>query len=100
MKAGGDWDLDLAEDIKEEVESKYGKVDKLVIDKNSQVSVSTSCLSIFALTSRHSQHGDVFLKFTEIESAAKGVQALNGRLFAGKAIVAKFISEPVFKAHV
>lgn len=43
MKAGGDWDLDLAEDIKEEVESKYGKVDKLVIDKNSQVSVSTSC---------------------------------------------------------
>jgi hypothetical protein len=35
-----------------------------------------------------------------VDSAAKGVQGLNGRLFGGQKVVAKFIPEPVFKAHI
>lgn len=31
------WDLDLADDIKGEVEAKYGAVDKLKVEKNSAV---------------------------------------------------------------
>jgi len=44
--------------------------------------------------------GDVYLKFKSIDDAAKGVQALNGRIFSGQRVVAKFISEPVYKAHI
>lgn len=38
-KAGPDWHLDVAEDIKGEVESKYGPVDNIFVDRNSQVSL-------------------------------------------------------------
>jgi len=44
--------------------------------------------------------GDVYLKFMAVDDAAKGVQALNGRMFSGQRVVAKFISEPVYKAHI
>ena len=34
------WDLDMAEDIKGEVESKYGPIRKIKVDKMSRVSLS------------------------------------------------------------
>lgn len=37
------WHLDLEEDIKEEVEAKYGKLDKIFVDKNSSVSNLPLC---------------------------------------------------------
>lgn len=40
------WDLDMAEDIKGEVESKYGPVRKIKVDKMSRVSLA-SPLSIW-----------------------------------------------------
>jgi hypothetical protein len=35
------WDLDMAEDIKGEVESKYGPIRKIKVDKMSRVSNNT-----------------------------------------------------------
>lgn len=35
-----DWDKDLADDVKGECESKYGKVDHIMVEKDSQVSAS------------------------------------------------------------
>ncbi|KAI5452006.1 Phosphatidylinositol-3-phosphatase SAC1, variant 2 [Naganishia albida] len=74
------WHLDLEEDIKEEVEAKYGKVDKLVVDKNSP-------------------DGHVFIKFADTTGASRGIAGLNGRFFSAKKITAHYISEAIFKAH-
>lgn len=35
-----DWDKELAEDVKSECESKYGRVDHIMVEKDSQVSTS------------------------------------------------------------
>ncbi|KAJ9128283.1 hypothetical protein QFC24_000576 [Naganishia onofrii] len=74
------WHLDLEEDIKEEIEAKYGKVDKLVVDKNSP-------------------EGHVFIKFADVAAATNGIAGLNGRFFSAKKISAHNISEAIFKAH-
>lgn len=43
------WDLDMAEDIKGEVEDKYGPVKKIKVDKMSRVSLPASISRISAL---------------------------------------------------
>jgi RNA-binding protein 39 len=42
------WDLDLAEDVKGEVETKYGKLKRIKVDKMSAVSVGSKPLTYSA----------------------------------------------------
>ncbi|KAI9637373.1 uncharacterized protein MKK02DRAFT_23907, partial [Dioszegia hungarica] len=75
------WDLDLAEDVKSEVESKYGKLRQIKVDKMSA--------------------GEVYMEFGEgARFADMAVQGLNGRYFGGRTLRAEFISEALFKAHM
>ncbi|KAK4683787.1 RNA-binding protein 23/39, partial [Tremellales sp. Uapishka_1] len=74
------WDLDLAEDIKGEVESKYGTVKRLKVEKMSA--------------------GEVYIEFDGVPAAEKGIKGLNGRYFGGRRLQASFISETLFKAHL
>ncbi|TFK30409.1 splicing factor, CC1-like protein [Coprinopsis marcescibilis] len=73
------WDNDLAEDVKSECESKYGKVLAIKVEKDSQ--------------------GEIYVKFDEIDFAKKAIQALNGRWFGGRQIAANFISDAIMAAH-
>ncbi|WVQ74830.1 hypothetical protein IAR50_004437 [Cryptococcus sp. DSM 104548] len=74
------WDLDLAEDVKGEVESKYGQVVRIKVEKMSA--------------------GEVYIQFAEIDSATKAIRGLNGRFFGGRMLMAGYISETLFKAHL
>lgn len=75
------WDLDLAEDVKGEVESKYGKLKRIKVDKMSA--------------------GEVYMEFNDgARFADMAVQGLNGRFFGGRQLRAEFISEALFKAHL
>nr|XP_019011420.1 RNA-binding protein 39 [Kwoniella pini CBS 10737]OCF50201.1 RNA-binding protein 39 [Kwoniella pini CBS 10737] len=73
------WDLDLAEDVKGEVETKYGKVKRIKVEKLSA--------------------GEVYIEFGEIEGATSAIKGLNGRFFGGRQLQASYISEALFKAH-
>ncbi|KAG6336663.1 hypothetical protein ID866_2410 [Astraeus odoratus] len=74
-----DWDKELAEDVKGECEEKYGRVDAIKVEKDSQ--------------------GEIYVKFSSVESAKKAVQGLNGRWFGGRQISATFISDAIMMAH-
>lgn len=74
------WDTELAEDVKGEVEDKYGRVLRIKVDKMS--------------------HGDVYIEFKDIDSAEKAQRGLAGRFFGGKELGAQYISESLFNAHV
>jgi len=74
-----DWDKDLAEDVKGECEEKYGMVEFIKVEKESQ--------------------GEIYVKFDTIESAKAAIQSLNGRWFGGKQISATFISDAILQAH-
>ncbi|KZT02659.1 splicing factor, CC1-like protein [Laetiporus sulphureus 93-53] len=74
-----DWDKELAEDVKGECEEKYGKVEFIKVEKESQ--------------------GEIYVKFDSVESAKKAVQGLNGRWFGGNQVSAAFISDAIMQAH-
>ncbi|KAK8854850.1 hypothetical protein IAR55_003589 [Kwoniella newhampshirensis] len=74
------WDLDLAEDVKGEVEGKYGQVKRIKVDKMSA--------------------GEVYIEFAEIDGATQAIKGLNGRFFGGRQLQATYISEALFKAHL
>ncbi|KAF7792635.1 hypothetical protein EIP86_003732 [Pleurotus ostreatoroseus] len=74
-----DWDKDLAEDVKGECEEKYGKVEFIKIERESQ--------------------GEIYVKFDSIDSAKAAVQSLNGRWFGGRSVTATFISDAILQAH-
>ncbi|KAF5390241.1 hypothetical protein D9757_002975 [Collybiopsis confluens] len=74
-----DWDKDLAEDVKGECEQKYGKVEAIKIEKETQ--------------------GEIYVKFDSIDSAKKAVQGLNARWFGGRQVSAAFISDAIMQAH-
>lgn len=74
------WDTDLAEDVKAEVENKYGRVARIKVDKMSQ--------------------GDVYIEFKDIESAERAQRGLAGRFFGGRSLGAVFITEGLFKNHM
>jgi len=74
-----DWDKELAEDVKGECETKYGPVDRIKVERESQ--------------------GEIYLKFSNIDAARKSVQGLNGRWFGGKQVSAAFISDAIMQAH-
>ncbi|OXB36692.1 hypothetical protein LQV05_005323 [Cryptococcus neoformans] len=74
------WDLDLAEDVKGEVESKYGRVKRIKVEKMSA--------------------GEVYIEFIDTDSAIKAVKGLNGRFFGGRQLQAGYITEALFNAHL
>lgn len=72
------WDKDLADDVKEEVEDKYGKVMAIKVDTDSA--------------------GEIWVKFEDVEGAQKAINGLNGRFFGGRSISAAFVSEGIFNS--
>ncbi|KAF9457065.1 hypothetical protein BDZ94DRAFT_1285464 [Collybia nuda] len=74
-----DWDKDLAEDVKGECEEKYGPVEAIKVEKETQ--------------------GEIYVKFDSIDTAKKAIQGLNGRWFGGKQVSAAFISDAIMQAH-
>ncbi|KAI0692793.1 hypothetical protein BC835DRAFT_1416350 [Cytidiella melzeri] len=73
-----DWDKELAEDCKAELD-KYGRVQFLKVEKESQ--------------------GEIYVKYDNVESAKKAIDALNGRWFGGRQASAAFISDAIMQAH-
>ncbi|KAF7347862.1 Splicing factor CC1-like protein [Mycena venus] len=74
-----DWDRDLADDVKGECQEKYGKVEAIKVERETQ--------------------GEIYVKFDTIETAKKAVQGLNGRWFGGNQVSATFISDAIMQAH-
>lgn len=67
------FELDLAEDVRDECSASYGKVAHLHVEKESQ--------------------GLVFVRFEKLEDGRKAVKGLNGRWFGGMKIRAVFVSD-------
>ncbi|KAJ4499608.1 splicing factor CC1-like protein [Lentinula lateritia] len=78
-ESGKDWDKDLADDVKSECEEKYGPVEAIKVEKETQ--------------------GEIYVKFDSVESAKKAVQGLNARWFGGRQVSAAFISDAIMQAH-
>ncbi|PIL31901.1 transporter [Ganoderma sinense ZZ0214-1] len=74
-----DWDKDLAEDVKGECETKYGRVLAIKVEKESQ--------------------GEIYVKFETVDAAREAIEGLNGRWFGGRQITAAFISDAIMQAH-
>lgn len=70
------WDLDIAEDVKEECE-KHGPVLHVGVQKDSS--------------------GEVYVLFSTLTGALTAAPAFHGRIFAGKAIEVNFIPENVWR---
>lgn len=90
-----DWDKDLAEDVKGECEQQYGKVDRIKVEKESQVCVN--CIPHGSVNDCF--QGEIYVKFSSIETAEKAAKSLNGRWFGGKQVSAHFISDAIMQAH-
>ncbi|EPQ60671.1 splicing factor, CC1-like protein [Gloeophyllum trabeum ATCC 11539] len=75
-----DWDKDLADDVKGECERRYGKIDAIKVEKDSE--------------------GEIYVRFDSVESAKNAVEGLNGRFFGGRQISAHFISDAIMQAHI
>ncbi|KAJ7597004.1 hypothetical protein C8J56DRAFT_304101 [Mycena floridula] len=74
-----DWDKDLADDVKGECEDKYGRVEAIKVERDTQ--------------------GEIYVKFDSVESAKNAIQGLNGRWFGGNQVSAAFISDAIMQAH-
>ncbi|KAI8995686.1 splicing factor CC1-like protein [Trametes punicea] len=74
-----DWDKDLADDVKGECEAKYGPVQAIKVEKESQ--------------------GEIYVQFESVDAAKKAIEGLNGRWFGGRQISAAFISDAIMQAH-
>lgn len=84
----------MAEDIKGEVESKYGPIRKIKVDKMSRVSFpknASGCAD---------KQGDVYMEFDSTASATRASQGLGGRFFGGRQLSTNYITEAIFKAHM
>lgn len=92
-----DWDKDLADDVKGECEEKYGHVEFIKVEKESQVSIQYNegwmRLKVCVM------QGEIYVKFDSIDAAKAAIQGLNGRWFGGRSISAAFISDAIMQAH-
>ncbi|OAL56281.1 splicing factor, CC1-like protein [Pyrenochaeta sp. DS3sAY3a] len=75
---GANWVKDLETEIKTECVAKYGPVDNLHAEPDSE--------------------GDILVKFESIAGAKKATQGLNGRSFNGRTLSASFMVESVYEA--
>ncbi|KAF9044555.1 splicing factor, CC1-like protein [Hymenopellis radicata] len=73
------WDKELADEVRNECSTKYGKVLAIKVERESQ--------------------GEIYVKFDTVESAKEAVQGLNGRWFGGNQVSAVFISDAIMQAH-
>ncbi|EJD04104.1 splicing factor, CC1-like protein [Fomitiporia mediterranea MF3/22] len=73
------WDKDLAEDVKTECQAKYGRVQHIKVEKDSE--------------------GEIYVQFDTVDAAKAAINGLNGRWFGGKQISATFISDAIMQAH-
>lgn len=71
-----DWDIELRDDVKGEVEQKYGKVAEIFVVKASK--------------------GEIYIRFETIEAAIAALAGLNGRWFGGRQISCGHVTDPVF----
>lgn len=82
MVGPGDVDEELEPEVKDECNTKYGEVIKVVI---------------FELPNNpHDEAVRIFVEFRRIESAIKAVVDLNGRFFGGRQVKAGFYSVEKF----
>lgn len=95
-----DWDTELRDDVKSEVESKYGKVSEIFVVKESQVrrlSLPFPSLAGNADASNRAQ-GEIYIRFDTVEAAMQAVEGLNGRWFGGRQISAAYTTDSLFDA--
>jgi len=78
-ETGRDWDRELAEDVKGECEEKYGKIESIKVERESQ--------------------GEIYIQFSSVQSATAAIEGLNGRWFGGKQVSASFISDAIMQFH-
>ncbi|KAF7728082.1 hypothetical protein EC973_006720 [Apophysomyces ossiformis] len=71
------WVRELESDVKEEC-LQYGSIDHIHVNDDSM--------------------GEVYLKFSKVDSAEKAFKALNGRWFGGKQITASYVPEAIYNA--
>ncbi|CDR98614.1 related to splicing factor HCC1 [Sporisorium scitamineum] len=75
-----DWDTDLAEDVKEECQAKYGPVTSIHVEKESA--------------------GEIYVTFANLDASRKALDGLNGRFFGGKPISAQYIPNAFVQAKL
>lgn len=73
------FEQDVAEDVRDECASQYGRVTHVHVEKES--------------------HGLVYVQFESADMAEKAQKALNGRWFGGNKIGAGFIADEVYKSR-
>ncbi|KAJ9477003.1 putative Polyadenylate-binding protein, cytoplasmic and nuclear (putative), partial [Pseudozyma hubeiensis] len=75
-----DWDKDLAEDVKDECQAKYGPVTSIHVEKDSA--------------------GEIYVTFANLDASRKALDGLNGRFFGGKPISAQYIPDAFVQAKL
>lgn len=90
-----DWDKYLAEEVKKECETSYGKVAFLKVEPYSAVSF----WRLNSNESNRNEQGEIYVRFETVDTAAKAIAGLNGRYFGGNTITANFISDAIMQAH-
>ena len=85
MVGVGEVDEDLIEEIGKECRGKYGEVERVRVVENGNREVEEERVRVFVL-------------FTSELSALRGVNGLDGRLFGGRKIKARFYDADKFEA--
>ncbi|EGY15855.1 hypothetical protein VDGD_07019 [Verticillium dahliae] len=75
---GEDWAKELEDDVRQEAESKYGRVVHISVDPNSK--------------------GDIYLKFDKVQGGENAIKGLNGRYFGGRMIDASPVVDAVYSS--
>ncbi|TDZ15026.1 RNA-binding protein rsd1 [Colletotrichum orbiculare MAFF 240422] len=76
---GDDWVKELEDDVRQEAESKYGRVVHISVDPNSK--------------------GDIYLKFDKVQGGENAIRGLNGRYFGGRMIDASPVVDAVYSRY-
>lgn len=71
------FERELAEDVRDECNSEYGKVTHLMVEVKS--------------------HGIVYVRFERVEAAEKACRELNGRWFGGKKITVGYVNDDEYR---
>ncbi|KAI3552693.1 CC1-like family splicing factor [Colletotrichum filicis] len=75
---GEDWVKELEDDVRQEAETKYGRVVHISVDPNSK--------------------GDIYLKFDKVQGGENAIRGLNGRYFGGRMIDASPVVDAVYSS--
>ncbi|KAM0330505.1 hypothetical protein ACHAQA_003451 [Verticillium albo-atrum] len=75
---GENWAKELEDDVRQEAESKYGRVVHISVDPNSK--------------------GDIYLKFDKVQGGENAIKGLNGRYFGGRMIDASPVVDAVYSS--